>query len=55
MAILGSPAAKSKIEKTMREFKNKTLKSGSKTGKKVGSRKQAVAIALSQARKSGKE
>jgi Family of unknown function (DUF6496) len=42
---------KSKIEKVMKEKKQGTLKSGS--GKKVTSRKQAVAIALSEARKSG--
>ena len=35
----------------MKEHKEGTLKSGS--GKKVNSRKQAVAIALSEARKSG--
>jgi len=35
----------------MKEHKKGTLKSGS--GKKVKSRKQAVAIALSEARKSG--
>jgi hypothetical protein len=35
----------------MKEQKSGTLKSGS--GKKVKSRKQAVAIALSEARKSG--
>jgi hypothetical protein len=35
----------------MKEHKEGTLKSGS--GKKVKSRKQAVAIALSEARKSG--
>jgi hypothetical protein len=46
----GSPAKK-KISKVMREQKEGTLKSGS--GKKVTSRKQAVAIALSEARKSG--
>lgn len=34
------------VEKTMREFKRGTLKSGS--GKKVTSRKQAIAIAISQ-------
>lgn len=43
--------AKSKIEKTMREFKEGELHSGSKKGPKVKSRKQAVAIALEQARK----
>jgi hypothetical protein len=39
------------VQKTMHEFKHGTLHSGSKTGPKVKSRKQAVAIALSQARK----
>jgi hypothetical protein len=42
---------RSKIKKVMHEHKEGTLKSGS--GKKVTSRKQAVAIALSEARKSG--
>lgn len=42
---------KSKVEKTMHEFKHGKLHSGSKTGPKVKSRKQAVAIALNQARK----
>jgi len=41
---------KSKTEKTMHEFKKGTLHSGSKSGPKVTSRKQAVAIALNQAR-----
>jgi hypothetical protein len=41
-----------KVEKTMRERKQGTLKSGS-TGKKVTSRKQAIAIGLSEARKAG--
>jgi hypothetical protein len=40
-----------KIHKVMKEKKEGTLKSGS--GKKVTSRKQAVAIAISEARKSG--
>jgi hypothetical protein len=40
-----------KIDKVMKEHKSGTLKSSS--GKKVTSRKQAVAIALSEARKSG--
>jgi Family of unknown function (DUF6496) len=40
-----------KIHKVMTEKKQGTLKSGS--GKKITSRKQAVAIALSEARKSG--
>ena len=42
---------KQKVHKVMKEKKEGTLKSGS--GKKVTSRKQAVAIALSEARKSG--
>ena len=42
---------KAKVHKVMSEHKHGTLKSGS--GKKVKSRKQAVAIALNEARKSG--
>jgi len=42
---------KAKIHKVMKEKKEGTLKSGS--GKKVTSRKQAIAIALSEARRSG--
>ena len=42
---------KNKIEKVMHEYKEGTLKSGS--GGKVTSRKQAVAVALSEARKAG--
>lgn len=42
---------KHKVHKVMKEHKQGKLKSGS--GKKVTSRKQAVAIALSEARKSG--
>ena len=44
--------AQEKVEKTMHEMKKGTLKSG-RSGKKVTSRKQAVAIGLSQARKAG--
>ncbi|WP_316844203.1 DUF6496 domain-containing protein [Pedobacter psychrodurus] len=40
-----------KVEKTMHEMKEGKLKSGS--GKKVTSKKQAVAIGLSEARKAG--
>ena len=43
--------AQKKVEKTMRERKKGTLKSGS--GKKVTSKKQAIAIGLSKARKKG--
>ena len=38
-----------KVHKVMEEFKKGTLHSGSKKGPKVKSRKQAVAIALSEA------
>ncbi len=41
-----------KIEKVMHEFKEGELKSG-RSGKVVKGRKQAVAIALSEARKAG--
>ncbi|HKP39190.1 MAG TPA: DUF6496 domain-containing protein [Pyrinomonadaceae bacterium] len=43
--------AQEKVEKAMHERKKGTLKSGS--GKKVKSKKQAIAIGLSQARKAG--
>jgi len=46
-----SEKAGEKVEKTMHEMKEGKLKSGS--GKKVTSKKQAVAIGLSQARKAG--
>jgi hypothetical protein len=46
-----SEKASEKVEKTMHEFKEGDLKSGS--GKKVTSKKQAVAIGLSEARKEG--
>ena len=46
-----SKKAGEKVEKVMREKKRGTLKSGS--GKKVTSRKQAIAIGLSEARKAG--
>lgn len=44
--------AQEKVEKAVSEMKKGKLKSG-RSGKKVTSRKQAVAIGLSQARKSG--
>lgn len=44
-----------KVEKTMAEFKAGTLHSGSKTGPRVTNRRQAIAIALSQAEKAGEE
>ena len=42
---------KSKVEKVMKEFKQGKLHSGSKKGPKVSNRKQAIAIALSEAKK----
>jgi len=44
--------AERKVAKAMRERKRGTLKSG-RSGKKVTSRKQAIAIGLSEARKRG--
>jgi hypothetical protein len=44
--------AQSKIKKVMREYKSGKLRSGG-SGKKVRSRRQAVAIGLSEARRSG--
>jgi hypothetical protein len=46
---------KDKVRKVMHEFKEGSLHSGSKTGPKVKSRKQAVAIALSEAGKSNRK
>jgi DNA-binding transcriptional ArsR family regulator len=51
MAKYGKKAAE-KVEKAMHERKKGTLKSGG-SGKKVTSKKQAIAIGLSQARKAG--
>ena len=50
MAKYGKKAGE-KVERAMHERKRGTLKSGS--GKKVKSRKQAIAIGLSEARKAG--
>ena len=41
----------SKVKKVMGEYKRGSLRSGSKKGPKVKSRKQAVAIALSEQRR----
>ncbi len=46
--------AEDKIEKVMHEYKHGKLHSGSKKGPKVKSKKQAIAIALSEARKAKK-
>jgi len=51
MARYGKKAVE-KIEKVMKERKAGTLRSG-RSGKKVTSRKQAIAIGLSEARKAG--
>jgi hypothetical protein len=47
-----SKGAQKKVKRAMHEKKEGTLKSG-RSGKKVKSRKQAIAIGLSEARKSG--
>lgn len=47
-----SKKASKKVEKVMRERKQGTLRSG-RSGKKVTSRKQAIAIGLSEARRTG--
>ena len=46
------PKAKEKVKKAMHERKRGKLKSG-RSGKKVTSRKQAIAIGLSEARRAG--
>ena len=49
-----SPSASKDVEREMKAMKQGKLKSG-RSGKKVTSRKQAIAIALSEARKEGKK
>jgi hypothetical protein len=51
MATKGKTASR-KVGKVMHEMKAGTLRSG-RSGKKVKSRKQAIAIGLSEARKAG--
>lgn len=51
MARYGKTASR-KVRQAMRERKRGTLKSG-RSGKRVKSRKQAIAIGLSQARRAG--
>lgn len=48
-----SPAASKDVKRALHKRKRGTLKSGS--GKTVKSRKQAIAIGLSEARKEGKK
>jgi len=52
MASRYSSKARSKVKRAMHERKEGTLRSG-RSGKKVKSRKQAIAIGLSEARKAG--
>ena len=52
MASKYGKKASKKVERAMHERKRGTLKSGS-SGKKVKSRKQAIAIGLSEARREG--
>jgi hypothetical protein len=54
MARKYSKAASNKVERAMHERNEGTLKSG-RSGKKVTSRKQAIAIGLSEARREGKK
>jgi hypothetical protein len=51
MAVYGTRAAQ-KVERVMREWKRGQLKSG-RSGQTVTSRKQAIAIGLSEARRAG--
>jgi hypothetical protein len=46
---------KTKVEKVMKEFKSGKLHTGSKKGPVVKSKKQAIAIALSEQRKANKK
>jgi len=52
MAQKYSRKAQSKVKRAMHERKRGTLRSG-RSGKKVTSRKQAIAIGLSEARRAG--
>jgi hypothetical protein len=52
MARRYSKKASSKVRRAMRKRKSGTLRSG-RSGRKVTSRKQAIAIGLSEARKAG--
>lgn len=54
MARKYSPSASKDVEREMRAMKQGKLRSG-RSGKKVTSRKQAIAIGLSEARKEGKK
>jgi hypothetical protein len=49
------PKGQNKVQKVMHEFKTGTLHSGSPKGPKVTNRKQAIAIALSEAKQARKK
>lgn len=55
MSGSGGGSGRAKMEKVMSEFKGGKLRSGSKAGPKVTSRKQAIAIGLKQSGKSKKQ
>ena len=54
MARKYSTSASKDVERVMKKRKRRTLRSG-RSGKRVTSRKQAIAIGLSEARKKGKK
>jgi hypothetical protein len=54
MATKYSKGSSRKVEKVMKERKAGTLRSGS-SGRKVTSKKQAIAIGLSEARRAGEK
>jgi hypothetical protein len=54
MARKYSKGASKDVERVMKKRKRGTLRSG-RSGKRVTSRKQAIAIGLSEARKKGKK
>ncbi|HEY4750404.1 MAG TPA: DUF6496 domain-containing protein [Steroidobacteraceae bacterium] len=54
MAARYSKASGRKVQRAMHEMKRGELKSG-RSGKTVRSRKQAIAIGLSEARRAGKK
>jgi hypothetical protein len=53
-AAIKSPKGKAKIKKVFKEYGKGDLHSGSKKGPIVSSQKQAIGIALSEARKKAK-